>query len=507
MRQVQNNQIRFGEILIPDVKISLTSRDEIPKILIGLQQMYINTLIRNKIFKILEDSIPENINPNNGRPGMYLWSILVLGVIRLNCNWDYDKVVEIANNHKILRQILGHGIRMNGIDTDDGILYHLSTLKDNLPLLTTEILDQINQVVVKAGLEILGEAEVNLKGKCDSFVVETDVHYPTDINLAFDAIRVTIRLIVEICLALGIQEWRQGSYLIRKIKKIFRRIQRSKRSNSQNKDKKDERDEMIKEIHQEYIDLLNSYVSRIILTIRKLREMGVKDKVESQLQKVEEYILDIERQIDQIRRRVLNDETIPHEEKVFSIFERHTEWINKGKAGVPVELGLRVCVLEDQHGFILHHMVMEKQTDDKVAVPMVEEAKSRFPNLSSCSFDKGFYTPENRKKLGGLIEGVILPKKGKVTGKDLEIETTDEFIQEKSKHAAVESAINALENHGLDRCPDHGIEGFKRYVALAVLGRNIQILGHIVQQKKLKAEKRRQKVNKTWDEKRKLKAA
>jgi len=235
--------------------------------------------------------------------------------------------------------------------------------------------------------------------------------------------------------------------------------------------------------------------------------MKIDEKVEIKLQKIEEYIKDVERQNDQIKIRVLNEETIPHEEKVFSIIERHTEWINKGKAGVPVELGLRVCVLEEQHGFILHHMVMEKQTDDKVALPMVEEAKRRFPNLASCSFDKGFYTPENRAKLGGLIEGVILPKKGKVTGKDLELESSDEFIQERTKHAAVESAINALENHGLDRCPDHGIEGFKRYVALAVLGRNIQILGHIVQQKELKAEKRRQKVKKTWEEKRNQRVA
>ena len=264
---------------------------------------------------------------------------------------------------------------------------------------------------------------------------------------------------------------------------------------------------MINKKHQEYIDLLYSYVNRIILTIKTIRDMGVEANVELELQKIEEYIVDVKRQNDQIKRRVLNDETIPHEEKVFSIFERETEWINKGKAGVPAELGLRVCVLEEQHGFILHHMVMEHITDEKVALPMVQEAKRRFPNLTSCSFDKGFYTPENRIKLGVIIEGVIMPKKGKLTGKDLEIETSEEFIKEKAKHSTVESAINALENHGLDRCPDHGIEGFKRYVALAILGRNVQILGHIIQQKELKTERRRQKVKKTWEAKRNLKAA
>jgi len=142
---------------------------------------------------------------------------------------------------------------------------------------------------------------------------------------------------------------------------------------------------------------------------------------------------------------------------------------------------------------------MEKQTDDKVALPMVEESKIRFPNLTSCSFDKGFYTPENRNNLSAIIDGVILPKKGKLSDNDLKIESSDEFTRERTKHSGVESSINALENHGLDICPDHGLKGFKRYVGLAVLGRNLQILGHIIQQKELKAEKRRLKLKKTWE--------
>src|SRR6266568_7622829 len=76
---------------------------------------------------------------------------------------------------------------------------------------------------------------------------------------------------------------------------------------------------------------------------------------------IEKFINHADRQIDQTRRRVILGETIPHDEKVFSVFQTHTEWISKGKAGVPVELGLRVCVMEDQHRFILHHQVMEKQ--------------------------------------------------------------------------------------------------------------------------------------------------
>ena len=203
-----------------------------------------------------------------------------------------------------------------------------------------------------------------------------------------------------------------------------------------------------------------------------------------------------ERQIDQIRRRVIKGEKIPHEEKVFSVFEEHTEWISKGKAGVPVELGLRVCVLEDTMGFILHHQVMEKQTDDKVAVSIIEETQARFPRLRLCSFDKGFYTPQNREALQERLEKVVLPKKGKWSKKDRKIETEEEFVAARKRHSSVESAINALEVHGLDRCPDHGIEGFKRYIALAIVARNIQKLGAILQQRARETAQRKARAHK-----------
>jgi hypothetical protein len=80
---------------------------------------------------------------------MDLWKILVMGTIRLNCNWDYDKLQEMVNNHKTLRQMLGHGMM------DDDITYPLQTLKDNVRLLTPDILDKINTLVVKEGHKLL----------------------------------------------------------------------------------------------------------------------------------------------------------------------------------------------------------------------------------------------------------------------------------------------------------------------------------------------------------------
>jgi hypothetical protein len=191
---------------------------------------------------------------------------------------------------------------------------------------------------------------------------------------------------------------------------------------------------------------------------------------ESAFARLDTFVAHAVRQIDQIRRRVLEGETIPHAEKVFSLFQPHTEWISKGKAGVPVELGLRVCIVEDQYRFILHHQVMEKTTDDAIAVSIMTETVQRFSRIQSISMDKGFHSPDNQTQLKALIPQVVLPKKGKLSVLDRERQTDPEFIRLRRQHSAVESAINALEQHGLDICPDHGIAGFKRYVAMAVAG-------------------------------------
>ena len=126
---------------------------------------------------------------------------------------------------------------------------------------------------------------------------------------------------------------------------------------------------------------------------------------------------------------------------------------------MPVELGLKVCILEDQYQFILHHQVMQNQTDDQVTVEMVTQAKKRFPKLNVCSFDKGFHSKDNQIALKAQLDLVVLPRKGKLSQVAKEEEQAPEFVKARRAHSAVESAINGLEVHGLDVCPDHGIDG------------------------------------------------
>jgi transposase, IS5 family len=148
MRKVIEPQMKLGSVDISKIKFDDRCRDELPQLLKGLQYIWSTITKREEIFKILEEMISPQIDPRNGRPGMELWKILVLGAVRLNCDWDYDKVHDSANNHKTIRQMLGHA------GWEDDHYYSLQTIKDNISLFTPEILDKINQVVVKAGHKV-----------------------------------------------------------------------------------------------------------------------------------------------------------------------------------------------------------------------------------------------------------------------------------------------------------------------------------------------------------------
>lgn len=515
MRIVQTPQMSFGQVDISMIKLDPRSRDDIPAILVGLQHIYITPMLHDSVFDILQQVIPKkmsdstddqesskNVSSTLGRPGMEQWKILVLGVLRLGLNTDYDRIHELANNHSTIRQMLGHS------DWSDETQYSLQAIKDNLMLFTPDILDQINQEVIKAGHTLVKKNQKDgltekikdsvcqdekkssekQRGRCDSFVLETNVHFPTDISLLFDAVRKSTIESARLAEQYEIPGWRQFKNNIKQFKKQYRRIQILKHSTSKDETKKFQRAELIKAEYMIYIEMAEKRFSLSEQVIEQLKDKGAADYELMQLEQYQYYAGILSKQV---YRRVINEEVIPHSEKIFSIFQPHTEWISKGKAGVPVELGLRVCIMEDQHQFILHSKVMEKITDDKIAIEMVTETQKRFPNLACVSFDKGYHSKSNQKELKEHLEQVILPKKGRLSETDKLREGSDEFKKLRNKHSGVESAINGLERGGLDVCPDHGIHGFKRYVGLAVLSRNIKRLGTILRQQAKENEKRK----------------
>lgn len=151
MRQVINPPLQLGEQDIGAIVLDPKSRDDIPQILRGLQYIYVTPEVREQVFAILAEVIPEGVDGQadvtTGRPGMEQWKILVLGTLRLGLNTDYDRVHELSNEHRTIRQMLGHSDWAD----DESSRYQLQTIKDNLRLFTPDLLDRINQVMVRAG--------------------------------------------------------------------------------------------------------------------------------------------------------------------------------------------------------------------------------------------------------------------------------------------------------------------------------------------------------------------
>jgi len=471
---------------IEDIKINPRCRDEITQLLLGLQHLFVNLETRKSIFKILEKVPQKNIN--NGRPGMEIWQILVLALLRVNCNFDWDKLHNLANNHNEIRQMMGLNPWSDGAEKK----FSLQTIRDNVALLNVEIINEINLVAINAGHKLeKKKGEEKLQGKCDSFVVETNIHYPTDTNLLFDAMRKVLNLMNSLCVLLGINGTRKYAKNIKNLKKLLQKNQNIKRSTSKDPVKRAKRKVEIQKGYEKYLKLSRKLLDQTKEIISEINESNrIDELVLIKLEEIKKYILHAERQMDQIYRRCIKGEKIESKEKVYSLFEDYTEWISKGKAGVPVEFGLRVCIIEDQFGFILHHRIMGKETDSKITVQIIKDVLKKFPELNGCSFDRGFWSKENFEELLKLLEKVILPKKGKRNKEEKKREHSEEFIVLRHQHSAVESAINALENHGLDVVRDRGIVNFKKYTALSVLGRNCQKLGTIIQAKQLKKLKR-----------------
>ena len=255
----------------------------------------------------------EGINPAAGRPGMDLCTILVLGLLKQGLNCDCDRLHELAMKHVDVR-------RMPGLSDDFGErAFSQRTVVRNVSLLTPDLLAEVNRLVVDAGHELVGaNAAEGLRARCDSFVVETDVHYPTDVSLLRDALRRIVVLAAGLCLAAGVPGWRKRKYWLTTLKRLFNRVRSSRqRKKSAQRVKR-------------YLEAAGRIVRRAEEAVRRLQELGAEA---GKVQDLVQFVEVARKLMDQIERRVLQGERIPHAEKMFSIFEGHTRWCCKGKAG------------------------------------------------------------------------------------------------------------------------------------------------------------------------------
>ena len=459
MRNLRNPQLERGEVRIEDIKLNHKCRDDMPTLLSGLQYLYSQEASRDRLFALLDEFILPGINKKVGRPGMDMWSILVMGVVKQGLGCDFDRLHELGNEHKTLRKFLGHPAISDK-------LYHYQTLVDNVSLLNPELLGKVNQLVVESGHTVVGKKPGEpLRGRCDSFVVETNVRHPTDVSLLWDAMRCMYRHAGLLGSKHKVPDWRQWQHLQNTLEKKFNKIRKTRRASR-------------KDI-KAYLKLCAELIGRVKALLLELAAKGVSPQ---KINKITNFVMHAVRQIDQIDRRLLKGETIPQNEKVFSIFEPHTRWISKGKAGRPVELGVPVGIAEDQYQFILHYEIMWTGSDVDFAVPLVEITKELFPDFCAASFDRGFHSPAKRTRLDEVLVDNVLPKKGRLSKADREREQGETFVAMRRQHPAVESAINNLEHRGLDRVRSKGQKGFARSVALAVVALNVHRLGRVLRQ-------------------------
>lgn len=477
MRKRFEQQTTLGVLPVSDVKINTKSRDELPPVLVALQQIFVTPELNEKIFLLLEDKI-SNSKKKTGRPGMDLWHILVLAIVRHTLNTNWDRIEYLSNNDKTLRKIMGIHVEKFGIEEME---FAYQTIVDNVSQIDEEMLYKINDIVVAYGQKLFKKKEgvVVLQLKTDSFAAETNVHFPTDLNLLYDSLRKGIETIAHLCNQdKTIKGWRKHKSMISGVKSLFR-VASHKVFKGKNEAEK------IQSV-KNYLHKARA-INKNLIAVKSITGSIVTAMV---LQQYTDYISKF---TGQIERRLLKGEVIPADEKILSIFEPHTEWITKGKLNRKAELGHLILITTDQHSFIVDYKVMEKQKDAQQINDLANRIKTKFPDaaISSHSFDKGFWSQDNLTLLMAQeIATVVLPKRGRHTKEDTKREGEPAYKLLRRKHSAVESNINMLEHHGLNRCPDKGLKHYKNYVGLSVLAYNLHQLGKKIIAKQQKEEEK-----------------
>jgi len=471
MRIRFERQYSLGVLPIEDTQVNEKSRDPFTKLILALKYIYTTPEYNEQLLSILEKKITGD-KKNTGRRGMNLWQIFVLAITRLTLNISYDRLYHMASYDGLLRQMLG-------IETQWGyekFEFEYQNIVDNVQLLDDATLHEINDLIVKMGHGVFKKKEqAALHLKTDSFVVESNVHYPTDYNLMWDSIRVTIRCIGKLKKRCDIEGWRKLKNWGRELKSQMRSVSLSSKKSEEAK----------KQIAIEYLSKARQFSAKAHQI--PILDCLIDERSLSILLLFEYSLGMLDKHIDLFERRAIKGETIPHSEKVFSIFEPYTEWITKGKQNPSFELGKNLQITSDQYHLIVDFRIMENETDSKAVASLANRIYEKY-QVASWSFDKGFFSKENKELLKLFVNDVIMSKKGKLNKTENQEEHTKEFKQLRKKHSAVESNINELEHRGLNRCPDRTYAHFKNYVALGICGYNLHKIGaELLRQARLEA--------------------
>lgn len=309
------------------------------------------------------------------------------------------------------------------------------------------------------------------KVRVDSTVYETNIHYPTDSSLLYDSFRTLARLMKQ-----AAEEMRMVGlthrFHVKKVKKLAHFISR----NSDKKGKMTQR--KIKGNYRKLIDRVNwiaeaGHTAKILLAEGGLKARAVAAELNH-------YVPIVEKIIAQAEGRVFRGEKVPSDEKVYSLFEEHTELLKRGKAGKPIEFGHKVLLAETGEKFILHYNALPKQQADKDLLDETIKAHRKIfgkgPEVLAA--DKGFYeSREQIKKLSKKIKTVSICKKGRRTEEETERESTEGFKAGQRFRVGIEGTISVLKRaFKLKRCLFKGFKNYAASLGCAVFCHNLVLL-------------------------------
>ncbi len=332
-------------------------------------------------------------------------------------------------------------------------------------VLRSETWEMINHLL---GLEALSEETISVNHvRTDTTVTECNIHWPTDASLLWDTYRVTAREMsygreLDPCSC----PWR---FHAKKIKKQYLYVTRY--SKSPNKKR-------LRKVRQE----MKTLVIRVEDILEKAAGFvaWAKRSTSPKLMVIGAALADqlcVMRQATAVaRRRVFDGEQVPNSDKVFSIFEPHTELIKRGRRGRPVEFGHKVLLTQSKEKFITDYVVLEKSCNDSELLSVVlQRHEERYGSRpESIAADKGFCPDaDTYEELEDEIDYLGVPRSTREFG-----DTMMGIWQQ--WRAGIEGTISCLKRaFRLARCCFRGFKNFASAIGSAVFCHNMTILAKI----------------------------
>lgn len=309
--------------------------------------------------------------------------------------------------------------------------------------------------------------------RLDTTAREANIHYPTDATLLWDSMRAIARLVGHLRAEfpeLGLtcrfhlrKSKRRMLYIARRGKSPLKHTQRAVKRNYK---------ELIADVER------GLAIARDVL--RRAADLNVSSQ-DRHIRELTDHVPVIACVVDQTQRRVFHGETVPASEKVYSIFEPHTELLIRGKAGKKIEFGHMVLIGQTKEKYVSYYEVLEKRVSDASLLPdalKAHEATFGEGALKVLAADKGFY--ESMAQLEAMeqrIPTVSIAKKGKRTAAQAERERTEAFREGQRFRAGIEGSISVLKRvFRLGRCLYKGFTSFAASVGFGVFCHNLVLL-------------------------------